>query len=148
MIHGVHYVSQDLFFLAKKHNCPNCKCELRKVKVSKVINSSSDEAKDMPKMFSRTRVGNQGIQLRSYHYVGNIKYVWKEFACDNCHSHYTVDDLKEIARVSESALRQLPAEEQKKIERKKIFFHKVLPIMCFILMAMIFAAVFVLAKQN
>lgn len=134
MAHGIRYINNDIAYVSKKHFCPDCKCELRKVEVSKVVNSDSDEAKNMPKMFSKTRIGSRGIKFRSYNYIGDIKYVWKEFECDICHRHFTVEEMKKIEGMSLESKERAP-EEIKKIKIKRFIFNKVLPAIILILIA-------------
>lgn len=89
MIWGTKYSNPDLIYITfKKHPCPNCKTKLKTVKVSKVINYHSPEAKDYS-----FAIGN-GIVVK-----GNVKFIWKEFECPNCKSHYTVNELKKIEGV-------------------------------------------------
>jgi hypothetical protein len=142
MAHGVQYVNQDIGYMSKKHYCPDCKCELKKVNVSKIINSGSEEAKNMPKMFSKTRIGIRGIQFRSYRYVGDIEYIWKEFDCENCKRHFTVEEMKEIEGISSPEVQERSPEEIKKIKIKKLIFNKILPIAILILIGIIYKLVF------
>ena len=142
MVHGVQYINLDATYMAKKHYCPDCKCELKKIKVSKIVNSGSEEAKDMPKMFSKIRIGSRGVQFRSYYFVGDIKYVWKEFECDCCHRHFTVEEMKEIEGISTPDVQERSPEEIKKIKIKKLIFNKILPIVILILIAIIYKFVF------
>ena len=96
MTHGVRYVRQDIKYLSKEHNCPICNAPLSVVKSSKVINSNSEEAKDIPPIIPRVVVGGRGLKLRNYSGVGNIKWIWKEFKCPNCDHSFTVEQMKEI----------------------------------------------------
>lgn len=137
MVHGVRYIGKDAIYLSKKHYCPDCKTELKKVNVSKVLNSNSEEAKNMPKILSRTIIGSRGIKFRNYNYLGNIKYVWKEFMCKNCHRHFTVEEMKEIEGVSTVKAEELSPEERKRIQRKKLIFNTILPLIILILIAII-----------
>ncbi len=137
MAHGIQYINKDAAYMAKKHFCPDCKTELKKVKVSKVINSSSEEAKEMPKMFSRTIVGSRGIKFRKFNYMGDIKYVWKEFECDSCHRHFTVEEMKELEGVKTPEAKELSPEELKRIKIKRLLFNKILPIAIIALIAII-----------
>jgi len=70
--------------LLKKHFCPECKAPLKKITVSRVINSKSSEAADFD--FS---AGDGWIN-------GNVKFVWKEFECPVCKRHITINQMKEI----------------------------------------------------
>ncbi len=62
-IHGIKREWRNPIFCLKKHDCPICGRLLRKVKISKVVNSNSEEAKDFD--FS-----NGDTYL-----TGNIKFV-------------------------------------------------------------------------
>ena len=89
MIHGIKYFNEDLFYVRKAHFCPDCKAKMKTVKVNRVVNSRSPEAKDFD--FS----GADGTYA-----VGNIKFVWKEFECPSCGSHLTVQHMKEAEGVA------------------------------------------------
>lgn len=95
MIHGIRYVRQDVSYISKKHYCPICNTLLAVVKVSKVINSNSEEAKDLPPILPKTVIG-RGVKFRNYNAVGNIKWIWKQFECPNCKHRFTVDQMKQI----------------------------------------------------
>lgn len=138
MPHAVQYINNDPIYMAKKHYCPDCKCELQKVKVSKVVNSSSDEAKDIPKLFSKTVVGSRGVKFRRYNYIGDVKYVYKEFECEKCGRHFTVDEMKKIEGVDDVPPEELSPEEQRKIKIDRFIFNKVLPVAVLILIAVIY----------
>lgn len=84
MNHGVKYVCNDFFYLIKKHFCPDCKTLLKKVKVSRIVNSSSPEAKD----FDFTS-GDSWL-------FGDIKFIWKEFECPKCGRRITVKEMQKI----------------------------------------------------
>ena len=95
MIHGIRYVRQDVSYISKNHYCPICNTLLNAVKVSKVINSNSEEAKDLPPILPKTVIGC-GVKFRNYNAVGNIKWIWKQFECPNCKHNFTVDQIKQI----------------------------------------------------
>lgn len=93
MVHGVKYISNDMSYLKKPHFCPECNTKLKTVKVSKIINSKSPEAKLLNSSsgaFSKTR------------FIGNIKYVWKELECPNCQRHLTVGEMKRLEGYTEN----------------------------------------------
>lgn len=71
MIHGVRYIRQDVSYISKKHICPICGTSLSVIKVSKVINSNSEEAKEIPPIVPGTVIGNRGLKFRNYTAVGN-----------------------------------------------------------------------------
>lgn len=95
MIHGIRYVRQDVTYISKKHTCPICNAQLNVVKVSKIINSKSEEAHDLPPIVPRTVIG-RGVKFRNYNAVGNIKWIWKQFECPHCQHRFTVEQLKQI----------------------------------------------------
>ena len=86
MIKGIKYFSNDVFYMMKKHYCPVCNILLKKVKVSRVVNSKSPEAKKFD--FSA---------VDGWMY-GNVKFIWKEFECPECKRHITVREMKEIEK--------------------------------------------------
>ncbi len=82
MLNGIKYFNNDVFYMMKKHYCPDCKTLLKKVKVSRIVNSKSPEAKN----FDFSDVD------------GNVKFVWKEFECSECKRHITVSEMREIEK--------------------------------------------------
>lgn len=88
MIHGIQYINKDVFYVRKAHFCPHCKTKMKTVKVSRVVNSRSPEAKDFDFSNGDTYM------------VGNIKFVWKEFECPSCGLHLTVQQMKEAEGVA------------------------------------------------
>lgn len=70
----------------KKHYCPECHERLDKIKVSKIVNSKSPEAKDFD--FST---------FDSY-MIGNVKFIWTEFQCPVCGKQISIDDMKRIEK--------------------------------------------------
>lgn len=82
MLNGIKYFNNDIFYMMKKHYCPDCKALLKKVKVSRIVNSKSPEAKN----FDFSDVD------------GNVKFVWKEFECSECKRHITVSEMREIEK--------------------------------------------------
>lgn len=96
------FYSRPIFMKWGNHCCPICGEELKKIKVSKIVNSESEEAKDYD--FSSGDV---------YMY-GDVKFVWTEFNCEKCDKNFSVDDVyhaeKELKRAKRRATR--------KIERK------------------------------
>ena len=82
-IHGVkRYFSSPIFLHLKKHYCPACNSKLQPTKVSKVVNSKSEEAKKFD--FS---VGDVFI-------CGNIKFIWTELQCNACCCTYSINEVK------------------------------------------------------
>ena len=111
MANGVVYSNKDLRYLSKKHFCPICNLEMNKVKVTKIINSNSEDAdENMPKMFSKRIVlGSRGAKFKNYHIAGDVKCITNEFECSSCHRRYTVDQMKQIEASSEEVKKELVA---------------------------------------
>ena len=87
MLMGKKYFNNDIIYTKfKKHDCPNCGTQLGLIKVSKVVNSKSPEAKDF------------GFSNSEGFICGDVKFIWKEFECPGCKSHYSVEELKGIER--------------------------------------------------
>ena len=85
--HGVKRIWANPFYLRiKKHFCPICNEQLSPIKVSKLVNSASKEAKEYD--FS----SSDGYML------GNIKFIWSEFRCKSCNKDYTVSEIKEMEK--------------------------------------------------
>lgn len=98
---GYSYFNKDVAYVSfKKHDCPCCHHLLKTVKVSRVVNSRSPEAKDF-----NFRMG------RSY-MVGDVKFVWKEFECPECKKHFTVEELKRLEGIEESVEEKPAAQKQ------------------------------------
>lgn len=82
-IHGVKKIwSSPIFLYLKKHYCPACNSKLTPTKVSKIVNSKSEEAEKFD--FSA------GDVLM----CGNIKFIWKELQCNSCCCTYSINDVK------------------------------------------------------
>ncbi len=62
-----------------------CKARLNRIKVSKIVNSKSEEAKEF----------DFEIAPDSYHIQGDVKFTWYEFACPNCGRSYRVEEIEE-----------------------------------------------------
>ena len=71
----------------KKHKCVDCKVKLKRKKVSKIINSESEEAK------------NYSFRLYRYTLKGDVKFSWYEFECPICKKSFTLEKLEEIGDV-------------------------------------------------
>lgn len=70
----------------KKHFCPKCKEKLKKVKVPKIVNSSSKEAE------------NFDFHTFDSYMIGNVKFIWTEFKCVSCDKNYTIEEMKNIEK--------------------------------------------------
>ena len=75
-----------IYVYYKKHFCPTCKEQLRKIGVSKIVNSNSPESRNFD--FS---------QGDSY-MVGDVKFIWTEFKCLKCGFQVSVRELKRIEK--------------------------------------------------
>ncbi|MBQ2770607.1 MAG: hypothetical protein IJF41_05170 [Clostridia bacterium] len=74
--------TRPFFVNFKKHYCPVCNEKLKKVKISRIVNSRSEEAKDFD--FSSSGDG---------YMTGNVKFVWTEFACSDCTRNFSVNEI-------------------------------------------------------
>ena len=84
---GKKYINEDIVYVSfKKHYCPSCKTKLKTVKVSKIVDYNSPEAKDYN--FEVRTAGNNLVV------TGKVEFVRKEFECPNCHEHFSVKELK------------------------------------------------------
>ena len=84
----VHAISREFdFFEFKKHYCPKCKERLKKVKLSKVINRKSPEAKNYD-------FAMPGSQKKSF--FGNVKFIKIAFLCEKCNRQYKISELKQL----------------------------------------------------
>lgn len=83
----VHHVkriwSRPVFMKWGRHACPACGGELKKIKVSRIVNSRSPEAKD----FDFSSAGGDGYM------IGNVKFIWTELACAACGRSYSVNEI-------------------------------------------------------
>lgn len=75
--------TRPFFVHFKKHHCPVCDGKLKKNKVSKIVNSKSEEAKD----YDFTSSGGDGFM------IGNVKFIWTEFHCAKCSKNYSINDI-------------------------------------------------------
>ena len=83
-IHGVKREwSRPFWVRFKKHYCPTCMNLLTTTKVSKIVNSNSEEAKDYDFSSGDTYM------------IGNIKFIWTEFLCDACGKTYSLQEIRE-----------------------------------------------------
>ena len=83
-IHGVNREWSKPFWVRfKKHYCPTCMNLLTTTKVSKIVNSNSEEAKDYDFSSGDTYM------------IGNIKFIWTEFLCTACGKTYSLQEIRE-----------------------------------------------------
>ena len=84
-IKGYRFTCENPFFVYfKKHYCPCCGNRLMRQKVSEVIHSDSEEAKNYD--FSAGDFSSA---------VGNIKFIWTEFQCDACSKTFSINEIRE-----------------------------------------------------
>ena len=82
-IHGVKREWANPFWVRfKKHHCPACGGLLTVTKVSKVVNSSSEEAKDYDFSSADTPM------------VGNIRFVRTAFHCVACDEVFSIREIR------------------------------------------------------
>ena len=82
-IHGVKREWSKPFWVRfKKHYCPTCMNLLTTTKVSKIVNSNSEEAKDYDFSSGDTYM------------IGNIKFIWTEFLCAACGKTYSLEEIR------------------------------------------------------
>ena len=83
-IKGYSFKCENPFFVYfKKHYCPQCSSKLLRQKVSRIINSNSEEAK------------NYDFEVADITVKGNMKFTHIEFRCPVCQKYYTVKETKE-----------------------------------------------------
>ena len=83
-IHGVKREWSKPFWVRfKKHYCPTCMNLLTTTKVSKIVNSNSEEAKDYDFSSGDTYM------------IGSIKFIWTEFLCAACGKTYSLQEIRE-----------------------------------------------------
>lgn len=97
-----------IYLYLKEHYCPHCKAPLFLVKVSKIVNSFSPEAKDYD--FS-------GVDTSL---VGDIEFIWKEFKCPDCEAQMPIDDVKkyEALQRKQAQLERKKAKAEKRLQNK------------------------------
>lgn len=95
----VHHVKRSwtrpFFVNFKKHYCPVCGEELKKVKISKIVNSQSAEAKE----YDFSSAGGDGYM------IGNAKFIWTEFACAKCNQNYSINNIYQAEKMAKEASR-------------------------------------------
>ena len=78
--------SRPFWVRFKKHYCPNCRGLLTITKVSKIVNSKSEEAKNFD--FSS---GDTNME-------GNIKFIRTEFQCTACGKAYSLQEIRQYEK--------------------------------------------------
>lgn len=132
MIQGKKYINDDVVYTSfKKHYCPDCSNKLKTVKVSKVVNYKSPEAKDYDFYFGRP---GQGVMV-----TGDAMFIWKEFECSNCARHFTVEELKKIEGVEQN--------QCDSTEKTSIIGERIKHLIIFLATSIVFAAIIYLLKR-
>ena len=86
MISGVKHINSHPFFFMKKHYCPKCNDKLSVIKVSKIVNSNSADAK------------NYDFSLGGTYLSGDVKFVYKMLECPICKTRFSVEEVNEQNR--------------------------------------------------
>ena len=82
-IQGYSFRCSHVFFVYfKKHFCPACGNRLLRDKISKIVHSDSEEAK------------NYDFEVADITVRGNMKFTHIGFHCPVCRKHYTVEETK------------------------------------------------------
>lgn len=82
-IKGYSFKCENPFFVyLKKHFCPRCGNRLIRKKVSQVVHSDSEAAK------------NYDFEVADITVRGNMKFNHIEFFCPDCQKFYTVKEIK------------------------------------------------------
>lgn len=93
----IHHVkrswSRPFFMSFKKHYCPVCGEALQKIKVSKIVNSKSEEAKN----FDFSSSCGDGFM------AGDVKFIWTEFNCSKCNRNYSINEIHKIEKLSKKS---------------------------------------------
>ncbi len=102
MVKAVKKDSGSVYYLRiKKHTCPSCSAQLKVVKMKKTVKANTEEAAK----FNFTAAG---------HPLGEkVKFIWYEFKCPECETHFTEDALRKIEKQAKK-----DAAKAKKIEKK------------------------------
>ena len=83
-IRGHSFKCENPFFVYfKKHYCPHCGQKLIRKKISQIIHSDSEEAKDYD------------FEVADITVKGNMKFTHMEFFCSVCQKQYLVKETKE-----------------------------------------------------
>lgn len=82
-IHGIQRIRSIPFWVRfRKHFCPNCQNLLKTTRISRIVNSNSEEAKDYDFSSGETYM------------TGNIKFIWTAFLCSACGKTYSLEDIR------------------------------------------------------
>lgn len=86
--------NNPIFVQCKKHFCPQCGQLLKSVKVSRIVNSKSPEAKDFD------------FHTGDTYMIGNVKFIWTEFQCASCKVNYSIDEIKHTEKEKRKSTRE------------------------------------------
>ena len=93
-IHHIKRIcSRPLFMIWGKHFCSDCGETLRKVKISKIVNSQSEEARD----YDFSSPGGYG------YLIGNVKFIWTELSCDRCKRNFSTNEIYQAEKQAKKA---------------------------------------------
>lgn len=90
MPRGYQRIYKHVFYLRKPHYCPDCGTKLKKIAVSKVVNSRSPEAKDFD------------FRSGDAYMIGDVQFTWDELECPGCHKRLDVNEMKRIEGIDPS----------------------------------------------
>ncbi len=84
---GYSFKCEKPFFVYfKKHYCPCCGQKLVRKKVTQVVSSRSDEAK------------NFNFNVSDISVKGDVSFTHIEFFCPSCEKQYTVKEIKDKSK--------------------------------------------------
>ncbi len=94
MIKGARYQNDDIIYTVfKKHRCPACGEKLKLIKLQKIVNSESPEAKDYDfSLGARTSVR------------GDMKFYRPAFRCRACGREFEVEEIKKAEGIVEKKI--------------------------------------------
>lgn len=89
----VQRIYKDPFYVRlKKHYCPDCGAVLNVIKVSKIVNSKSEDASNFEFEFGESFM------------IGNVKFIWDEFECPICNKRFSIKEMKQIEKNQEGKI--------------------------------------------
>ncbi len=81
------YILNDaLYIWFKKHTCPQCGVKTERVKISKIVNSESADAR------------KYDFSLGDGFMVGDVEFIWYAFECSNCKQRFSVQEMKKTEK--------------------------------------------------
>lgn len=90
-----------IFVFLKKHQCPRCHALLKRITVSKKVNSNSLEARHFDFQAADVPLG------------GDVQFIWDEFECVKCGKHISVEDMVRIEKEQKKQQRQRKQEQNR-----------------------------------